>query len=155
NQTLRLADSKDALRFEVRLNPNVQFHRDVHALVQSGTLNECSFAFACDRDGDGYSEEKDDRGQKCMVRSIRSAKLFDVSIVATPAYGNGATSAEARSLAYEFKPDTDPEALAIATRIARLGELVRADREAALADAENIVQAHRLGRAIMLDEKRA
>lgn len=155
NQTLRLADSKDSLRFEVRLNPNVQFHRDVHALVEAGTLTECSFAFACDPNGDDYAEDKDERGQKCMVRSIRSAKLYDVSIVASPAYGGGATSAEARSLAYEFKPDTDPEALAIATRLARLGEQVRADREAVLVDAENIVRAHRLGQSIALDEKRA
>lgn len=155
NQTLRLNDSKDSLRFEVRLNPNVQFHRDVHALVQAGTLNECSFAFACEPDGDEYSQEKDERGQACVVRSIRSAKLFDVSIVANPAYGNNATAAEARSLAYEFQPDTDPEALEIATRMARLGELVRADREATLADAENIVAAYRQGEALRSEDLRA
>jgi hypothetical protein len=132
----------------------VQFHRDVHALVQAGTLNECSFAFACEPNGDEYSEDKDENGQRCMVRSIRSAKLFSVDVVANPAYGSGATSAEARSLAYEFQPDTDPEALEIATRMARLGELVRADREAALVEAENIVNAHRLDNEIRRDEKR-
>jgi len=155
NLSLRLADSKDALRFECRLNPNVGFHRDVHALVEAGTLNECSFAFACDPDGDEFSEDKDANGKRCMVRSIRSASLYDVSIVCAPAYGGGATSAEARSLAYEFKSDTNPEALEIATRMARLGELVRADREAVLVDAENVLRAQRLGGEIRRADLRA
>lgn len=152
NQTLRLADSKDSLRFECRLNPNVQFHRDVHALVEAGTLNECSFAFTCDPDGDEYTQDKDERGQACVVRSIRSAKLYDVSIVSDPAYGNNATSAEARSIAYEFKPELNPEDIELAARVARLGELVDKDRRAWLQDAETIVRLHRQGEDIKRED---
>jgi HK97 family phage prohead protease len=154
NKTLRLMDSKDALRFEVRLNPDVQFHSDTWNLCKDGTLNACSFAFQCDQNGDEYTEDKDERGQKCVVRSIRSAKLYDVSIVANPAYGSGATSAEARSLAYEFKPESN-EDMELALRVAHLGELVRADRDAMLADAANIMTAHRLDNEIRRDEKRS
>jgi HK97 family phage prohead protease len=100
NGTLRLTDDKDSLRFSVRLNPTVQAHRDMHALVKDGTIGDCSFAFS--GVDDDWTNEQDERGNSYILRTVKSAKLHDVSLVVSPAYGNGATTAQARSLAYRF-----------------------------------------------------
>jgi HK97 family phage prohead protease len=106
NKTLQLTDDNDGLRFTVRLNPDVQAHRDIYNLVKDGTLSECSFAFgAMD---DDWSDAKDERGNRYQLRTVKKARLFDVSIVASPAYGGGATDAQARSLAYQFAGPVDP-----------------------------------------------
>jgi HK97 family phage prohead protease len=109
NGSLQLLDDENSLRFAVRLNPNVQAHRDVHALVSDGTLSECSFAFSDVQDE--WSDGSDDRGNRCKVRTIRSAKIHDVSIVTNAAYSGGATDAQARCLAYRFSTIVRPEHL--------------------------------------------
>ena len=55
-------------------------------------INECSFAFNVDdEDGDGedWDDEKDERGQRFKLRTLRKVNLFDVSAVTNPAYGDG------------------------------------------------------------------
>lgn len=95
NRTLTLSDGADGLRFRVQLDRNQQAHRDVYASVQRGDLAECSFCFI-----DAVSDW--DYSQQPPVRTVRSAKLLDVSVVTEPAYGNNATSAEARKEARKF-----------------------------------------------------
>ncbi len=125
NGTLKLQDSPDALNFTVRLNPNVQTHRDLHELVKDGTLADCSFAFS-DVDDD-WTNEKDERGQPYMLRTIRSAKLHDVSIVLAPAYSDGATAVQARALAYQFAEKTllNEHDAAVRARLERIGAEIR------------------------------
>jgi hypothetical protein len=65
--------------------------------VKRGDLSECSFAFIVDGE-DGQSFSSPDRNG-LLTRTIKRAKLLDVSVVASPAYGNGATSVDARSAA--------------------------------------------------------
>src|SRR6266481_2808341 len=77
NGTLKLQDSPDALNFTIRLNPNVQAHRDLHELVKDGTVADCSFAFS--QADDDWSDEKDERGKPYILRTVKSAKLHDVS----------------------------------------------------------------------------
>jgi HK97 family phage prohead protease len=101
NGTLSLRDEADGLYFSVKLDPNVSAHRDVHALVANGTYDSCSFAFSCD--DDNWTNEKVD-GQTSTVRTVRAAKLMDVSLVLTPAYSDGATNATARNISYRFAP---------------------------------------------------
>jgi len=98
NGSLRLMDSKEGLRFSVRLNPNVSLHRDIHALVADRTLHDCSFGFVAD--GDDWENGTDDEGKRCQIRTVKSGKLFEISIVGSPAYPS--TDATARSLAYDF-----------------------------------------------------
>src|ERR1051326_6991614 len=100
NGTLKLTDDKDSLRFSVRLNPAVQSHRDTYELVKDGTIGDCSFAFS--GVDDDWTQEQDERGNPYILRTVKSAKLHDVSLVLSPAYGDGATTAQARSLAYRF-----------------------------------------------------
>jgi len=107
NGTLKLDDSGDALRFSIRLNPNVQAHRDIHSLVKDGTLHGCSFAFFSDEDD--WENGIDEDGKRCRIRTVKRGRLQDVSVVTVPAYGNGATDAQARSA--ENVSDDDTSAL--------------------------------------------
>jgi HK97 family phage prohead protease len=106
--TLRLCADDKGLAFECDL-PNTTAGRDVWESVQRGDLNSCSFAFGLGERMDSFDEEDVDddedeslRGKvarkvKQIVRRIRSfAKLFDISIVTSPAYPG--TSVAARNL---------------------------------------------------------
>jgi HK97 family phage prohead protease len=98
NGSLQIEDDNESLRFTVRLNKGVSAHRDLYALVKAGTISECSFAFA--KEDDVWETDPDDR--RSQIRTIRKGKLFDLSLVTSPAYGDGATSATARSISYRF-----------------------------------------------------
>jgi uncharacterized protein len=97
NKTLTLTDAPDGLHFVCKLNKDSQAHRDLYASVRRRDLSECSFAFIVDGE-DGQSFSSPDKNG-LLTRTIKRAKLRDVSVVASPAYGNGATSVDARSAA--------------------------------------------------------
>lgn len=130
NGTLQLDDRADGLHFRINLNSRVQAHRDIHELVRAGTLSECSFAFGnVDDDwSDGFDDE--DRSP-FQLRTVRKAVLYGISIVNSPAYPDGATSATARSLrslAYAIGPTPRPgvftaaELRALRERAVRIGK---------------------------------
>lgn len=90
NNSLQLTIDDKGLFIHAELQSNVQQHRDVYNMVQSGLLDKMSFAFT-------VKEHEIDRNGKFPRRTIKKIdKLFDVSIVDTPAYD--ATSIQARSL---------------------------------------------------------
>lgn len=99
NGTLKLFDRADGLHFRIQLNPAVSAHRDLHALVKDATVHECSFAFGIENpDTDQeFSKGTDDDGKRCIIRTVKRARIFDVSVVTSPAYGNSATNAQARA----------------------------------------------------------
>jgi uncharacterized protein len=99
NRTLTLTDTSEGLNFVCKLNKDSQAHRDLYASVKRGDLSECSFAFIADDD----SFSAPDRNG-LLTRTIKRAKLLDVSVVASPAYGNGATKVDARALAQKHSP---------------------------------------------------
>jgi hypothetical protein len=89
------------LKFTCRLDKNQQSHRDLYSSIKRGDINECSFAFAVDgEDGDDFSTSKDAQGRSFSCRTVKRAKLFDVSAVTHPAYGGTATAVSARSADY-------------------------------------------------------
>ena len=89
NGSLEIEDSPDALRFRCKLNRAIQAHRDLYEMVKSGLISECSFAFTVD-------DQEWDNSHKPPLRTIKRGTLYDLSVVVSPAYANGATSAEAR-----------------------------------------------------------
>jgi len=100
NGTLQLFDTPQGLNFRCQLNPESQAHRDLHASVKRQDINQCSFAFKPDADGEDWDEGKDERGAWFVRRTVRAAQLFDASVVTRPAYNApGATSVVARSSA--------------------------------------------------------
>jgi phage head maturation protease len=64
----------------------------VYENLQSGILSECSFAFTVNPDGEAWSTLPNGR----MLRTLKNLKLWDVSVVTSPAYGG--TSAAARNV---------------------------------------------------------
>lgn len=95
--TLKLSDSPEGLDFAVLLDKNQQAHRDLYSAVQRGDVHQCSFGFATDDDQwtDDDPSVKDENGQRCALRTVRSAKLYSVDCVVSPAYE--ATAVAARS----------------------------------------------------------
>ena len=80
--TLKLTPDDKGLHFEATL-PDTTTANDVFANVQAGNLDSCSFSFDVDDGADKW--EKDDQGN--ITRTINQIKdLFDVSVVAVPAY---------------------------------------------------------------------
>jgi HK97 family phage prohead protease len=92
--TLKLRTDSRGLSFECMLPPT-QAAQDLRTLVARGDVRECSFGFTdCD---DDWSECDDpESGLRCMLRTVKSLTLLDVSAVVYPAYPN-ATTLEARS----------------------------------------------------------
>lgn len=129
NKSLTLTDKNDGLHFQVRLNPRVQAHRDLHNLVKDGTLSECSFAFG-DAEDEWSNEFDDTERSYYTLRSIKRARLYSVSIVASPAYGSGATNVSARSLRYALGGSSKQGAWSptLRARVAAIGKQLEYDQ---------------------------
>jgi uncharacterized protein len=119
NKTLTLTDTPEGLNFVCKLNKESQAHRDLYASVKRGDMNQASFAFAVDNDpdiGDTFSGP-DSNG--VLTRTVKRAKLFDISVVVSPAFAGDATSVAARSAAVQIVARTcAAERLATARAIA-------------------------------------
>lgn len=92
--TLTLGEDESGLRFEVDA-PDTGWARDLEKSVARGDINQCSFAFTVDAGGDEWVWTSDPN--QLDERTIRRAKLFDVSIVTYPAYEDTEASVAARS----------------------------------------------------------
>ncbi|MQS75003.1 HK97 family phage prohead protease [Lactobacillus halodurans] len=80
--TLKLDVDDKGLHFEAQL-PKTTVADDTYENVKDGNISNMSFTFAVADDGDTFT--KDDDGN--VIRTIKQVKsLFDVSVVAIPAY---------------------------------------------------------------------
>jgi uncharacterized protein len=89
--TLRLAQDSRGLHYVCDL-PDTQVARDLHASIQRGDINGCSFAFTMVPGGEAWTEESGDCG-RYVLRSISDLNLHDVSPVVNPQYTNTEVSA--------------------------------------------------------------
>jgi HK97 family phage prohead protease len=94
--TLRLTEDRHGLRCEID-PPNTSIGRDLVESVRRGDLDQMSFGFTVVSD-----DWTNENGQ--TVRELRDVQLFDVSVVAYPAYE--ASSVALRSLMF---PDGAPD----------------------------------------------
>jgi uncharacterized protein len=115
NGTLTLTDTPAGLAFRVQLNQKMQSHKDLYASVKRGDISECSFAFAVPKGGDKWNSDY-------SKRTLTDVDLFDVSVVTDPAYGDAATSVDARGL-YVLATDTR------AAQLDALAKVVAADKQ--------------------------
>jgi len=117
--TLTLEQDDRGLQFRCQLDKSNSDHRNIYGLVRRGDLNECSFAFNCG-DVDDDTWDLDDDGQ--ARRTIRNVSgLYDVSVVASPAYSN--TSVSARNT------DAGLELFELRQRLAAQGVQITNDAE--------------------------
>lgn len=91
NGTLVLSDTDAGLAFRVQLNPRDPSAVALHARVERGDIDACSFAFTVSKQGQKWNADY-------STRTLTDVDLFDVSVVTDPAYGGDATSVAARQL---------------------------------------------------------
>ena len=102
--TLVVSEDDKGLHFRCQLDPNQQWHRDLHSAVKRGDLRECSFAFTPNgADGEDWQNIKDERGNWFISRTLKDVNLFDASVVSHPAYDNTNVSARADVLTPEVR----------------------------------------------------
>lgn len=94
SKTLELKVDDDGLYFRCQL-PDTSYSRDLYENIRVGNINQCSFGFILDDDGDTI-EKRDDGLFKRTLNKIRS--LFDVSVVTYPAYNDTDVAPALRSI---------------------------------------------------------
>ncbi len=87
--TLKLEEDSYGLRVTAVL-PDTNLGRDVRTLVQRGDVNAMSFGFSVPAGGDSWNAEGTER-------TLKSVRIFEVSVVAYPAYQQTAGTASVRS----------------------------------------------------------
>jgi len=95
---LDLSVDDTGLKFRANL-PHTTLANDVLENIRAGIISQCSFAFTLpdDTDADRWERVNDDGVQyKRTINKID--KLYDVSVVTTPAYSDTNVSVDARSM---------------------------------------------------------
>lgn len=99
NLTLSVDDA--GLFFEIEPN-DTSYVRDLMENMRSGLIDKCSFAFSIAKGGDEWRESKEGRYER-TVKQID--KLYDVSVVTSPAYEDTVALLSQRS-ADSFKAES-------------------------------------------------
>ena len=115
NKTLTLEQDERGLKFRCALDPNQQSHRDLHASIKRGDMDECSFAFTVGKDGQDWQEKKGN-DDWYAARTLKDVDLVDVSAVTYPAYGS--TSVQARCFPDGFSQEIRSAVGTLQTRLA-------------------------------------
>jgi uncharacterized protein len=106
--TLRLSEDKVGLAADADLAPTT-YGRDLAVLLERGDVSQMSFGFQVVKDDwtEEQVETNDGNSVDVEVRTIREAKLFDVSVVTFPAYEG--TDAKLRSMTAVVGRRKDPD----------------------------------------------
>ncbi len=99
--TLKVDVALKGLRAHTQI-PDTSYARDLLVNVENGNIGGGSFMFRVPRDGDDWKLENVD-GQETLVRTVRQAEVYDVSLVAFPAYTATEGSISLRSLADSWR----------------------------------------------------
>lgn len=98
--TATVEQDERGLKFRCQLDPTNTMHRNLHASVKRGDIDECSFAFRAPKDGQTWEENADGDNDIMAVRTLTDVDLVDVSAVTYPAYFG--TKVDARAIAALF-----------------------------------------------------
>ena len=105
--TLKLEEDNYGLRVTAVL-PETTLGRDVRTLVQRGDVNAMSFGFSVPAGGDTWNAEGTER-------TLKSVRIFEVSVVGSPAYQQTAGTAMVRSYdSVASRAEVDAESVAVA-----------------------------------------
>lgn len=78
--SLKLSVDSVGLHFELRINENISYCKDLYELVSNGDIDGCSFGFYVTKDTWAYDEDGVD------LRTIEELELIEVTITPFPAY---------------------------------------------------------------------
>lgn len=79
-ETLMLKEDDVGLFFELRMNENLSYTKDIIELSKTGLLKNCSFGFEVK--DEIWEEESED----VYVRTIKDVNLFEITLTSLPAY---------------------------------------------------------------------
>jgi len=81
-KNLRLRVTDEGLSFEI--DPvDTSYTRDLMKNMRAGLIDKCSFAFSIAKDGDEWRKRSDGKYERTVTKIDR---LYDVSVVTSPAY---------------------------------------------------------------------
>lgn len=92
--TLELELDGTGLYFRCQL-PDTSYGRDLFQSIKRSDINQCSFGFIIDEDGDDFNK-RDDGMYERIIRKIKS--LWEISIVSMPAYSDTSVAVAQRSI---------------------------------------------------------
>lgn len=116
NGSLRFNDTDAGLEFEIDL-PETQLGKDSYEMVRSGLIGGCSFGFTAVQDEWTYENNQE-------TRVILEARLYEVSLVAQPAYPQTNVAARSLSSMFEGKELTEDEQKSVQAEIDKLQSLL-------------------------------
>lgn len=116
NQSLSFIDGEDGLRFRFNA-PETTLGNDVLTMVRSGLLSGCSFGFST------ISDQWHLVGGE-EVRDLIEVRLYEVSIVGTPAYPASRVSKRSLSSFFDGKDLTDEDKKSVEAEIEKLQALL-------------------------------
>ena len=101
NKTITFEEKEDGLYMDAKLSKEnercVQFYKD----VREGLLDRMSFAFTIPADGEEFAEEED----RYVSTITKIDRIYDVSAVEFPAYGQTSISSKGRSQVLRSKTE--------------------------------------------------
>lgn len=104
SNTLRLIEDDVGLRFEVDL-PDSTWGNDAYTSIKRGDVDNVSFGFSLiNKD----SESWEDRSDGVLIRTVKTANLYEISPVAFPAYPQTEVSARSLEAYNEYKKSANP-----------------------------------------------
>lgn len=110
---LTLTPDKVGLKFSVKPT-DTTFARDLITNIKAGVINQCSFAFTVPDTDEAQEWQESKRDGVDYERTIRQIdKLFDVSVVTTPAYPDTVATVGKRSMNMLKRMKTDKENAAV------------------------------------------
>lgn len=118
--TMTLTEDSRGLKVDAQL-ANTNAGRDVAELLRRGDLDAMSFGFSVPSGGDSWNEDGTER-------TLKSVRLFEVSVVAMPAYPETSGTATVRGLdKIATRAEVDADALADALVKLETGEEISDD----------------------------
>ena len=89
----------DNIGLKFRVKPtDTTYARDLKENIRQGVVNQCSFAFTVSKEKNSEEwEESDEEGVEYIRTILKIDKLYDVSVVTTPAYPDTEAVVGARS----------------------------------------------------------
>lgn len=92
--TLRMTEDSTGLEYEINADERQSYVRDLLISLERGDVNQSSFGFMVNRDGEKWSLDETDT----PLRSVSSMRLFDVSPVTYPAYTSSESGISQRAI---------------------------------------------------------
>lgn len=98
---LSLSEDHTGLKFTIR-PPDTSAARDAVEYVRTGVLRKCSFAFRCGQGDDSF--EPPSRDNPLYTRVVNRVRLFEISVVSSPAYESTSVKVRAAAAARLVQP---------------------------------------------------